>query len=128
MLIFYFFAAIVVCLGFLSLRGGLRFAAYVRNEITQPLPDFSPFVSVIAPCRGLEEGLGENITALFHQDYPAYEIILVTGRSDDPSLDLINEIKDNERGRASARIVIAGDAIDRGQKVHNLTVAAPCRC
>src|SRR6185503_2581401 len=99
MLIFYFFAAIVLWLGFLSLRGGLRFASYVRNEITRPLPDYNSFVSVIAPCRGLEEGLGENIGALFHQDYAAYEIILVTGHSDDPALGLINEIKDNEHGR-----------------------------
>jgi ceramide glucosyltransferase len=123
MLIFYFFAAIVLWLGLLSLRSGLRFASYVRNEITRALPEFSPFVSVIAPCRGLEEGLRENISALFHQDYPAYEIILVTGRSDDPSLDLINEIKSKEHGSASARVLIAGDAFDRGQKVYNLTVA-----
>ena len=121
MLIFYFFAAIVVWLGILSLRGGLRFASFVRSELKRALPDYSPFVSVIAPCRGLEEGLDENITALFQQDYPAYEIILVTGRSDDPSLNLIEQIKDCEA--PSARIVIAGDAIDRGQKVHNLTVA-----
>jgi ceramide glucosyltransferase len=122
MLIFYFFAGIVLWLGVLSLRGGLRFAGYVRSEITRPLSDYNPFVSVIAPCRGLEEGLDENIGALFHQDYPAHEIILVTGSSDDPSLDLIEQIKDRE-ALVSARIVIAGDAIDRGQKVHNLTVA-----
>jgi len=121
MLIFYFFAAIVLWLGVLSLRGGLRFASYVRSDLTRPLPDYNPFVSVIAPCRGLESGLKENIAALFHQDYPEYEIILVTGRSDDPALDLIEQIKDREA--PSARVVIAGDAIDRGQKVHNLTVA-----
>jgi len=121
MLIFYFFAAIVLWLGVLSLRGGLRFASYVRSELKRPLPDYNPFVSVIAPCRGLESGLEENIAALFHQDYHEYEIILVTGRSDDPALDLIEQIKDREA--PSARVVIAGDAIDRGQKVHNLTVA-----
>jgi ceramide glucosyltransferase len=121
MLIFYFFAAIVLWLGVLSLRGGLRFASYVRSELTRPLPDYSPFASVIAPCRGLEEGLDENITALLQQEYPGYEIILVTGRSDDPSVKLIEQIKD--RQGSSVRIVIAGDAIDRGQKVHNLTVA-----
>jgi len=121
MLIFYFFAAIVLWLGVLSLRGGLRFASYVRSELKRPLPDYNPFVSVIAPCSGLESGLEENIAALFHQDYPEYEIILVTGRSNDPALDLIEQIKDREA--PGARVVIAGDAIDRGQKVHNLTVA-----
>ena len=70
MIFFYFFAAIVIWLGILSLRGGFSFAAYVRRETARPLPDFTPFVSVIAPCRGLEDGLSENLTALFEQDYP----------------------------------------------------------
>ncbi|HUS13327.1 MAG TPA: hypothetical protein VMZ30_22845, partial [Pyrinomonadaceae bacterium] len=79
MLIFYFFAAIVIWLGILSLRSGLGFARYVRRETAHPLPDFTPVVSVIAPCRGLEDGLRENIAALFQQNFPAYEIIFVTG-------------------------------------------------
>ncbi|HEV7684013.1 MAG TPA: glycosyltransferase family 2 protein [Pyrinomonadaceae bacterium] len=123
MAVFYFFAAIVIWLGFLSLRGGLSFAAYVRSETARPLPDFTPFVSVIAPCRGPEDGLGENIKALFQQDYPAYEIILVTDRADDASLTTFARIREAETEQVSARIVIAGKAIDRGQKVHNLTMA-----
>jgi cellulose synthase/poly-beta-1,6-N-acetylglucosamine synthase-like glycosyltransferase len=125
MLIFYFFAAIVIWLGVLSLRGGFRFAAYVRRETARPLPDFTPLVSVIAPCRGLEDGLRENLAALFEQDYPTYEIIFVSDHVDDPSLSLVNEIIETAAGsgRVSARIVIAGDAIDCGQKVHNLRAA-----
>ena len=124
MFVFYFFAAIVIWLGILSLRSGLRFAAYVRRETARPLPDFNPFVSVIAPCRGLEGGLRENITALFGQNYPAYEIILVTDRAADSSLGMIEEIRATRQAeRVSSRIVIAGDAIGCGQKVHNLRVA-----
>jgi ceramide glucosyltransferase len=126
MLIFYFFAAIVIWLGILSLRSGLGFARYVRYETARPLPDFTPFVSVIAPCRGLETGLRENIAALLQQDFPEYEVIFVTGRADDSSLALVEEIIGREvsERRVSARIVVAGDAVDCGQKVHNLTVAA----
>ncbi len=125
MLIFYFFAAIVIWLGVLSLRGGLRFAAYVRRETARPLPDYAPFASVIAPCRGLEEGLRENIAALFQQSYPNYEIIFVTDRTGDLSLSVVEEIIKAESGseRASARVVIAGEARDCGQKVHNLRLA-----
>lgn len=121
MAVFYFFAAIVIWLGLLSLRGGLSFAAYVRSETARLLPDFTPFVSLIAPCRGPENGLRENIEALFQQDYPAYEIILVTDRAEDASLTMIAEIRKEER--VSSRIVIAGDANGSGQKVHNLSVA-----
>ena len=126
MLVFYFFAAIVIWLGMISLRGGFRFARYVRSDTARPLPDFTPFVSVIAPCRGLEDGLCENVNALFQQDYPTYEIVFVTDRRDDSSLNLVAEIINTKSlpSRVSARVVIAGEAVGCGQKVHNLSVAA----
>ena len=125
MIVFYFFAAIVIWLGVLSLRSGFSFAAYVRRDTARPLANFTPFVSVIAPCRGLESGLGENIAALFQQDYPAYEIIFVTDRADDSSLSVIEDAitSAGPADHVQARVVIAGAAADRGQKVHNLTVA-----
>jgi ceramide glucosyltransferase len=122
--VFYFFAAIVIWLGILSLRGGFNFAAYVRRETARPLPDFAPFASVIAPCRGLEGGLRENIAALAQQGYPQYEIIFVMDRADDPALAVVEEIiNTGSTERVSAHIVIAGDAVDCGQKVHNLRAA-----
>jgi cellulose synthase/poly-beta-1,6-N-acetylglucosamine synthase-like glycosyltransferase len=123
MLIFYAFSAIVIWLGILSLRSGFDFAAYVRRETVRPLPDFTPFVSVIAPCRGLEDGLRENLSALFRQDYPRYEIIFVTDRASDSSLSAVEEVRRVEAASVASRIVIAGDAVGCGQKVHNLRVA-----
>lgn len=125
MLVFYFFALIVIWLGVLSLRSGFSFAAYVRRELARPLPDFTPFVSVIAPCRGLDEGLRENLVALFDQNYPAYEIVFVTDRADDPSLSVIEGLiaGGEKRNNVSASVAIAGQATDSGQKVHNLRAA-----
>src|SRR4051812_26492679 len=122
MLVFYLLAAIVIWLGVLSLRGGFRFAAYVRKEISKPLADFTPYTSVFAPCRGLEEGLRENIAALFIQQYPSYEIIFVSDNSNDPSLALISEVSKNLLPAAgvSTKVIVAGPATDSGQKVHNL--------
>jgi len=129
MLVFYFFSAIVIWLGILSLRSGFSFAAYVRRELALPLPDFTPFVSVIAPCRGLEHGLQGNIAALYQQSYPAYEIIFVTDRADDPALGVIEVVR-SEAARAgqvgstpATRCVVSGPATESGQKVHNLRVA-----
>lgn len=122
---FYFFAAIVIWLGILSLRGGLSFAAYVRRETARALPDFTPFVSVIVPCRGLEDGLHQNIAALFAQAYPAYEIVFVTDRADDPSLMIIQRLIDTNSSSTQVFpwVVISGEAVDCGQKVHNLRAA-----
>ena len=125
MLAFYFFAAIVIWLGILSLRGGIRFAAFVRSEVSKPLADFTPHVSVFAPCRGLDPGLRQNLAALFQQDYPAYEIVFVSDRVEDPALGLIRELVEaqDKTSRISTKIIIAGPATDSGQKVHNLRVA-----
>jgi len=79
--LFYLFAAIVIWLGVLSLRSGLSFAAYVRAEIALPLSDFTPFVSVIAPCRGLEDGLRENIRRPFRSGLPGVRNHLCNGQS-----------------------------------------------
>lgn len=125
MLVFYFLAAIAIWLGVLSLRNGFNFARYVQRELAYSSPTFTPLVSIIAPTRGLENGLRENLAALFKQEYPAYEIIFVTDRDDDFSLSVIKETISAASGRpeVTSRIVIAGDAVDCGQKVHNLRVA-----
>lgn len=123
MWVFYFLAAIVIWLGILSLRGGFRYAAYVKNQLSQPLRDYSPFASVIVPCRGLEPGLAENLTALFQQTYPKFEILFVTESENDPAFKAIkNIIKEHAQG-ITAGSVIAGAATDSGQKVHNLRMA-----
>jgi ceramide glucosyltransferase len=125
MLAFYFFAAIAVWLGVVSLRGGVRFSAYVRRETARPHTDYTPFASVIAPFRGLDQGLRENLSALFLQDYPAYEIIFVTDSSDDSAIEVVTELRKslNAVRGITSRLLIAGDAIDSGQKVHNLRAA-----
>jgi cellulose synthase/poly-beta-1,6-N-acetylglucosamine synthase-like glycosyltransferase len=74
----------------------------------------------------LDQGLKDNIEALFRQDYPAYEIIFVTDSADDSSLAVIEEMRRAMRDAGmtqAARVVIAGQATESGQKVHNLLAA-----
>lgn len=115
MYVYYFLAAVAVWIGIKSVRGGLRFAHYVQSETRRALPEFYPFVSVIAPTRGLEVGFIDNVRPLLEQDYPRYEIRFVFDNPQDPSLSLVNDL--------GAVPVIAGPATDTGQKVHNLIVA-----
>jgi hypothetical protein len=125
MLLFYFFAAIVIWQGVMSLNGGRRFHAYVRREMAKPPSDYAPYVSLVAPCRGLDQGLSENLSALFELDYPAFEIIFVTDSELDPALPIIELVRRQFQNKASirSRVVIAGEATDSGQKVHNLQAA-----
>lgn len=122
---FYFLAVISIWLGLMSLRGGVRFVRYLQAELGKEYPPFTPFVSVFVPCRGLDEGLKENISAIFSQDYPVFEIIFVTDRLDDPALGIIDEARRSftRESGPTMQVVIAGPGTDSGQKVHNLRFA-----
>jgi ceramide glucosyltransferase len=124
MLLFYFLGTIAIWLGWLSLRGGIRFSKYIQEQTAIAPPNYTPVVSVIAPFRGAEPQLRENIAALFEQRYPAYEIIFVTDSQDDPGLPAIESAcAANANEHVQARVFIAGAASDSGQKVHNLRKA-----
>ena len=125
MWVYYFFAALLVLQAVISLQGGARYLSYIRRETNRERPEFTPYVSVISPCRGIDQGLHENLAALFRQEYPAYEIIFVTDRSDDPALTIIEEARREfeESSGVAVQIVIAGEATECGQKVHNLAAA-----
>ena len=121
MVVFYFLAAVSIWFGIQSLLSGIRYAAYVRREKSRALPEFQPFVSVIAPGRGVEPGLADNLRPLLEQDYARYEVLFVFDRADDPAIKVVDDLR---RGSARmARTIIAGSAMDSGQKVHNLRVA-----
>ncbi len=122
---YYFLAAIVIWLGLSSLRGGLRFARYLEAELKQEYPEFTPFVTVFVPCRGVDDGMRENLLAILGQEYPAFEIIVVADRADDPALAVVAEAcrSFDRQTSPSVRVVIAGAATDSGQKVHSLRAA-----
>lgn len=115
MYLYYFLAAVACWFGIQSLLNGRRFAAYVRRETSRALPDFEPFVSVIAPTRGFEAGFAENVRPLLEQNYPAYEVLFVFDDPEDPSLEIAKQF--------NVRTVVSGPAKNSGQKVHNLIAA-----
>ncbi|MEJ7711748.1 MAG: hypothetical protein WKF84_18250 [Pyrinomonadaceae bacterium] len=47
---YYLLATLVVVQSLLSLRGGVRYLAYVRQSLNQQLPVFTPAVTVFAPA------------------------------------------------------------------------------
>ncbi|MDQ3800814.1 MAG: glycosyltransferase family 2 protein [Acidobacteriota bacterium] len=121
--VFYFFAAVLVFLSYKSLRGGINYLDFFKRELARPESGFTPFVSVIAPCRGLDDGLEKNLSALFRQDFPAYEVIFVTSHETDESVKIIEEVSREGAKRAKSRIVFSGKATGESQKVRNLREA-----
>ncbi|MDQ3754492.1 MAG: glycosyltransferase, partial [Acidobacteriota bacterium] len=76
-------------------------------------------------CRGVDQGLRENLSAIFGQNYPEFEIVFVTDQADDPALKIIEEVSRvwEDAQQPATRAIVAGAAIESGQKVHNLIAA-----
>ena len=98
---------------------------YLQAELAQDYPDFTPFATVFVPCRGVDDGLKENVISILAQDYPVFEIVFVSDSGDDPAFAIIERARlrfDRESG-PTMRFVVSGQATDCGQKVHNLRLA-----
>ena len=77
---------------------------------------------VLAPCKGNDADLEDNLRALMRQDYADYEVTFVVESSDDPACPVIRRVM-AEHPQATTRLLVAGRASDSGQKVHNLRMA-----
>ncbi len=120
--------AVFTVLGFLllvqslaALVAGLRLARYAWRTLSTPGERYVPKTAVIIPCKGLELDFEENIIAYLAQDYRHYELIFVTESEEDPAHLALKRIL-HESNR-SAWLITAGEAHNRGQKVHNLCAA-----
>ena len=116
--VFYFFALILVFLGYKSLRGGINYLEYFKKELAKPQSNFTPFCSIIVPCRGFDEDLRMNLDALYRQDFPQFEVLFVVDDEKDEAVKIIGEIL--SRGAENTKLIVAGKAENEGQKVHNL--------
>ncbi len=131
--VFYFFAAILVWLSFKSFLGGIAYLKFFRKQLAQPRSDFTPFATIIVPCRGLDKGLEENLSAFLDQDYPQYEVIFVVDDKHDPAVAVIESMierpggvrtgSDSDWVPADTKLVIAPEATSSSQKVENLREA-----
>jgi len=111
------FASVVEAV--LSLKRGLAWLALFRKHRDRPAAQAEVPVTLIVPFRGLDPGLKENLRAIFQLDYPRLEILLVTGDSSDASVSLLEKLR-TEHGEIVSKLLFAGPATGRGQKVHNL--------
>lgn len=122
--VYYILAALLVWFSYRSLRGGFEYLNYFRQELAKPRSEYAPFVSLIAPCKGLDEGLRENLAALLEQDYPDYEVIFVVESESDAAVRIIEDVsRKGAKTAARSSIVVAPAATHSGQKVENLREA-----
>ena len=131
--LFWLFVVPAGAAALLSVRTGQRYREYVEAELRAPeldVPgdeegadqtraDYLPAVSLILPVKGLDSGLAENIKSLAGQDYPDFELLIVSRDAADPAVQAARTLLGDR-----ARFLVAGEAPGgTGEKVHNLTVA-----
>lgn len=107
--------------GLWSVRGGWTFLRHCSKP-KKPRPCPFPPATLIVPCRGLDPGLEENLSAYFSLDYPDVQMLLVTSDPSDPSVPVM-EGWIGRRPQVACQILFAGAARGRSQKVHNLLFA-----
>jgi ceramide glucosyltransferase len=118
---YYILSALLIFMSYKSFCGGLNYLRYFRVELSKPAGSYLPFATVIAPLRGLDEGLAENLKAILGQNYPSFEVIFVADSPSDPAAKLASEIYSDPSCRT--KIVLAPKAIGSSQKVENLREA-----
>ena len=122
--IFYTLAAVLIYFSYKSFRGGIAYLNYFKKELTRPTSEYAPFATIIAPCKELDEGLNDNLTALLEQNYPEYEVIFVVDDRLDPAVAVIEEVsRKDAKAAKKAKIIVAPKAKDSSQKVENLRQA-----
>ena len=119
---FYVLIALLIAQGAFSLIEGLQFRAFVRRALSEVDGEFTPKASIIAPCKGLDRDLEENVRALFSLDYPDYDIVFAIASINDISRPLLEQVI-AEHPERRACVIVAGLSDERSEKVNNLLAA-----
>ena len=136
-ILFYILAFLLIYFSYRSFRGGIDYLNYFKKELAKVPSYLAPFATVICPCKDAEEGLKENLEALFELEYPEYEVVFVVNDENDPAVQIVERLIRLENhpvgetptpllrkeGSFFAKLVVASQAIDSSQKVENLREA-----
>jgi Glycosyl transferase family 21 len=96
---------------------------YRRNLATTAPSPQTPRVAVLVAIKGVSETTSRFLDSLCHQRYPVYRLVFALESISDPVFPLLEAMQQRLMGSIAVDIVIAGQATQRAQKVHNLLAA-----
>ncbi|MGQ0797847.1 MAG: glycosyltransferase, partial [Methanobacteriota archaeon] len=76
----------------LSLAQGAALRGGVRRALRMSQGAYLPRAVLLLPVRGLDAGFDDNVRAILAQTYPAYRIVVIADRADEPALSRILDI------------------------------------
>lgn len=95
------------------------FAAARFLSTRRPAPSALEPISILKPLAGLDAGLESNLRTCFEQDYPAFEILFAVRESDDPSIAIVEKLR-QEYPHVPTRLMITGEPPYANAKVFSL--------
>lgn len=121
MTVFLFFLGLFQCVALYYLgKNGDRLVARAKRaweEVRHAPHGGWPRCALIIPVSGNNPVMSLALRSLAEQDYPAYELFLVTSSATDPAVALIREL---QRQYGNITHVVSGITSGRGQKNHSL--------
>ncbi|MBX3394442.1 MAG: glycosyltransferase [Phycisphaerae bacterium] len=123
---------IAVAQGAISIVEGVRFHRYFRDAIddARSLFDangdfrYQPPATIIMPCKGVDEKLHHTVELLARQHYRDYELLFAFESESDPAYAAVKNWTAN--WDRPYKLIVAGLASRRSQKIHNLLAAMEC--
>ena len=99
-------------------KRGVDGARGQRRAASTPI-DVSP-VSVLKPLCGADANLEANLTTLFRQDHPNYEVLLGAADADDPALDVARRVA-AAHPNVPSQVIADARRVGLNPKVNNLS-------
>ena len=78
-----------------------------------------PYISVLKPLAGVDEGLEENLRSFFEQKYARFEILFAVRCGDDPAIAVAERLRARYRAIPS-RLLVTGEPPYPNAKVYSL--------
>jgi cellulose synthase/poly-beta-1,6-N-acetylglucosamine synthase-like glycosyltransferase len=91
---------------------------FIGREQRQPRDPYTPKVTLILPCKGVDPGFEQNVRSILDQEYPDFEVLFVTATEDDAARIALKSILHNYPGR-TVSLLVAGIRPDRSEKLNN---------
>ncbi len=118
-LLFWVLGALAFLEALYSLRSGVVYLRLFRKFLHRSPGNFAPPASVFFPCKSVDPDLESNLRAYFEQDYPDFQLLLITGEETDPCVPVFRLFQERYP-EVSCQVLFSGKARQRGQKIHNL--------
>jgi ceramide glucosyltransferase len=117
-IVLYILSGLALVQGLASLRDGRRNLNYARTY-KRSSSQMAGTVVVFCPVRGTGPDLEDNVGSLLEQSHPDYRVVYIVDSELDPAFPILDKLSQGGK----SEVFVAGEAVRRGQKVHNLATA-----